>query len=114
MKFWVFLLYDDGIEKEIDMNTKPAYVILKADPNPDYEFPDPRATVKTVKVRLPVSSFEKASEVCKNFIEKFDLGSGNWTGGQIGNNEGLIIAHVSYNGRVWEGEKYVEGAKEIK
>jgi hypothetical protein len=94
--------------------SKPAYVILKADPNPDYDFPDPRATVRTVKVRLPVSSFAQASKVCKNFIEKFDLGSGNWTGGQIGNIEGKIIAHVSYNGRVWEGEKYSQDSKEIK
>lgn len=95
------------------MNT-PAYVILKADPNPDYEFPDPRATVKTVKVRLPVRSFESASTACKNFIERFDLGSGNWTGGQIGDIDGKIIAHVSYNGRVWEGEKYTGSNKEIK
>jgi hypothetical protein len=101
------------IKRRLTMDKKPAYIILKADPNPDYEFPDPRATVKTVKVSLPVSSFAKASEVCRNFIEKFDLGSGNWTGGQIGNIEGKIIAHVSYNGRVWEGEKYVEGCKEI-
>lgn len=92
----------------------PAYVILKADPNPDYEFPDPRAVVETVKVRLPVSSFKKASEVCRNFIENFELGSGNWTGGQIGNSQGEIIAHVSYNGRVWEGEVWTSGCKEIK
>jgi hypothetical protein len=95
------------------MNKKPAYVILKADPNPDYSSPDPRATVKTVKVRLPISSFAKASEVCKNFIEKLDIGSGNWTGGQIGNIDGEIIAHVSYNGRVWEGEKWSQGCREI-
>ena len=91
----------------------PAYIILKADPNPDYSFPDPRATVKTVKIRLPIRSFAKASEVCKNFIEKFDLGSGNWTGGQIGNIKGEIIAHVSYNGRVWEGEKWTPESREL-
>lgn len=96
------------------MKNKPAYVILKADPNPDYEFPDPRATVKTVKVRLPVSSFASASKVCKNFIENFDLGSGNWTGGQIGDINGKIIAHVSYNGRVWEGENWTPDSVEIK
>lgn len=92
----------------------PAYVILKADPNPDYEFPNPRATVRTVKVRLPVSSFAKASEVCRNFINQFELGAGNWTGGQIGDINGKIFAYVSYNGRVWEGEKYSKGCKEIK
>lgn len=93
--------------------TKPSYVILKADPNPDYQAPDPRATIKTVKVRLPVKSFASASKVCRNFIEKYDLGSGNWTGGQIGDIDGKIIAHVSYNGRVWEGEKWSPDAKEI-
>lgn len=95
------------------MDKKPAYVILKADPNPDYSSPDPRATIKIAKARIPVSGFAKASEVCKNFIEKHGLGSGNWTGGQIGNIEGEIIAHVSYNGRVWEGEKWSQDCKEI-
>lgn len=95
------------------MKSKPVYVILKADPNPDYCLPDQRAIVQTVEIRLPIRSFASASKVCRNFIEKFDLGSGNWTGGQIGDINGKIIAHVSYNGRVWQGEKWTPDAKEI-
>lgn len=95
------------------MNKNPAYVILKADPNPDYQFPDHRATVKTVIIRLPVESFQSAAKVCTNFIASYDLGAGNWTGGQIGNIEGEIIAHVSYNGKVWEGKTWCAGCKEI-
>ena len=95
-------------------NLKPAYVILKADPNPDYDPSTHEGSVRTVKVRLPVRSFGSASKVCLNFIEKFDLGGGNWTGGQIGDIDGNIIARVSYNGRVWEGDDLLADRKEIK
>lgn len=40
----------------------------------------------------------------------WDLGGGNWSGGQVYNAEGRVIAEVSYNGRVWQfhGLKKVE------
>ena len=39
--------------------------------------------------------------MCLNYINVFELGGGNWDGGQIydGNKQ---IALVSYNGRVWD------------
>jgi hypothetical protein len=64
---------------------------------------------KTVKI----TSFKEAKEICMKFIKDNDLGGGNWNGGQIMNDEGVIIAHVSYNGRVWEGADYSTDAKEI-
>lgn len=97
-------------------NQTPAYVILKADPNPDYfsDDDDHRSFVKVKKTRVPVDSFAKASEICQNFIGENELGSGNWTGGEIEDSNGEIIAHVSYNGRVWEGKEWFKGCKEIK
>jgi len=53
---------------------------------------------------VEVASFVEARNACVKFIDDNDLGGGNWSGGEIINNEGKIIAHVSYNGRVWEGK----------
>lgn len=65
---------------------------------------------------VEVNSFKEASDVCSKFIIKNDLGSGNWSGGQIVDDKGKHIAHVSYNGRVWEGSASQTPfeAKEIK
>jgi hypothetical protein len=49
----------------------------------------------------PVKSFKEASEAVKEFINKNRLGSGNWVGGLV-RKKGIIVADVSYNGRVWE------------
>lgn len=63
---------------------------------------------------VPVKTFREASDACMKFIEDNDLGSGNWYGGEIYDDKGKIIAHVSYNGRVWEGEHWTSNTKEIK
>lgn len=62
---------------------------------------------------IKVNSFKEASDVCKKFIDDNGLGSGNWEGGQIFDDAGKQIAHVSYNGRVWEGKTWTPNAKEI-
>lgn len=56
----------------------------------------------TRRKTVPVSSFEEASKVCRKYITDRGLGS-NWYGGDISDSSGKIVAHVSYNGRVWEG-----------
>ena len=65
---------------------------------------------------VSVSTFDEASFECMRFIHNNDLGSGNWSGGDIFNDHGARIAYVSYNGRVWElgkgGERY--GGNEIE
>jgi hypothetical protein len=65
---------------------------------------------------VEVATFEEASFECMRFIHDNDLGSGNWSGGDIFNEHGARIAYVSYNGRVWElgkdGNRY--GGEEIK
>ena len=62
---------------------------------------------------VEVSSFKEASELCRKYIEDNDLGGGNWSGGAITENR-KQIAHVSYNGRVWEGKNWSSTTKEIK
>lgn len=47
-----------------------------------------------------VATLRGASELCVIYINKWELGGGNWDGGQVfeGNKQ---IALVSYNGRIW-------------
>lgn len=79
------------------------YVILSHAPNPDIDdgywdvAPDSSA-----KRHISVQSFAEASKVCVEFIHHNHLGGGNWTGGQIIENDEQI-AWVSYNGRIWKG-----------
>lgn len=47
------------------------------------------------------ASFAEASKLCGMYIDEYGLGGGNWTGGQVYQN-GILIARVSYNGRVWD------------
>ena len=74
-------------------------VILSSCGDPDFgqkpkKEQSPRDAIK-------VFSISQASKVCVEYIDKYDLGGGNWTGGQILSN-GKQIAAVSYNGRVWD------------
>ena len=51
---------------------------------------------------FPVTNFKDASEICRNYINNFNLGSGNWAGGQVYHPRFGIIANISYNGKVWK------------
>lgn len=84
-------------------------VTLKAVGNPDHgESPArlPGVPQKTVGV----DSFEAAQERCREYIQNFALGAGNWAGGQVylntgkGSVSGEVLAHISYNGRLWPVE----------
>lgn len=62
---------------------------------------------------VQVNSFLEAKQKCMDFIDKNDLGGGNWSGGLIMDDNNKVIAHVSYNGRVWEGASWTKDTKEI-
>lgn len=79
-------------------------VEMKASPNPDYDAPDDRATIRIKAFRHEVDSFKDASRAVRHFIETNNLGSGNWTGGRIFDDAGKVIGRVSYNGRVWDND----------
>ena len=65
------------------------------------------------RVYFQVSNLAEASEVCQRYIAHFNLGSSNWTGGRVVNDNSDFVARISYNGRLWDSEEY-ENAKEIK
>lgn len=62
--------------------------------------------------RVPVATLAEASRVCLAFTARNHLGGGNWSGGKI-REGGKVIAHVSYNGRVWEGDQWKSAATPI-
>jgi hypothetical protein len=61
-------------------------------------------------------SLKQASEYCRNYIDKFDLGSGNWAIGKVLHPTTGHIANVSYNGKVWNlnGEEFSKQELEMK
>ena len=50
--------------------------------------------------RVVISTLREASKLCLAFIEKWNLGGGNWTGGEV-QIDGKPQYQVGYNGRVW-------------
>ena len=73
-------------------------VRLSARQNPDMPRREELPRVRTVRVQ----TLEDASERCRQFIAAYDLGGGNWNGGQVRDDAtGQVVARVSYNGRVW-------------
>lgn len=50
---------------------------------------------------FPATNFKEASEICRNYITNFNLGGGNWAGGQVYHPKIGLIANISYNGKVW-------------
>ena len=53
---------------------------------------------------LQVASLKEASKACRRYIDRNGLGGGNWTGGQVAE-DGVFVARVSYNGRVWDANQ---------
>ena len=71
-------------------------VTLSSTPNPDHDewvAPAPSFTVE-------VPDMEQASLACRDYIDEFDLGAGNWSGGDVFRGE-QKIARISYNGKIW-------------
>jgi len=48
-----------------------------------------------------VATLEEASERCEAYIAEWNLGGGNWSGGQVYDGK-KQIARISYNGRIWD------------
>ncbi len=80
------------------------FVMLSNRGNPDHG-EDPRRPVAGGKDRMvPVADLEAASAACRQYIKAHGLGGGNWTGGEVRDMDGTVVAEVSYNGRIWPKE----------
>lgn len=81
-------------------------VLLSSVGNPDFgQNPNEQLWGAEPNRVVDINSFEEASAECTSFIHHNQLGSGNWTGGKVTDNNGNVIATVSYNGRVWKPRK---------
>jgi len=70
--------------------------------NPDYGQDPFRSMPGVPYCWAHVDSVEEAAKLVRHYIEFFDLGGGNWSGGEIVRQaDGLVVGNVSYNGRFW-------------
>lgn len=99
---WALMRGADNYEARLVSLSSRYTVLLSSCGNPDYQ-QDPDRPLPGVPVeRVPAASLSAASTVCREYIERHGLGSGNWSGGIIEDANGICVANVSYNGRVWE------------
>ena len=70
---------------------------LASVPNPDRDEWFSPAPTRYITVK----SLKEASLKCRKYIEDFNLGAGNWVGGQVSKNR-KQVARISYNGRIWK------------
>lgn len=70
--------------------------------NPDFRQDSRRPLPETTCGWVKVGTFAEASALCRLYISFYDLGGGNWNGGEVTDAaSGLVLGRVSYNGRVW-------------
>ena len=62
--------------------------------------------IKSIPVLKQVNSLEEASQACKAYIEKYNLGSSGFTGGIVLQDD-KPVAVVSYNGRVSDFDDFI-------
>lgn len=60
--------------------------------------------------RYQVASYEQASRMFCIARDKSGEGASNTPTPQIVDEDGKVVAYISYNGRVWPGSEYVAGA----
>jgi hypothetical protein len=81
---------------------KGAYkVVLASVGNPDFGQDSRRSLPGVPRHVIRVASISDASKACRAYIAYYDLGGGNWIGGEV-KKAGVVCAQISYNGRAWE------------
>jgi hypothetical protein len=51
-------------------------------------------------IKVSVPTMQDAAKICRAYIERNNIGGGNWTGGKVYKGK-KQVALVSYNGRIW-------------
>ena len=86
---------------------KGKYVVqLEAVPNPDFRKKQWQSQVNIKENYKPVRNLKEAQRECRKFIDKNELGVGNWSGGNIYNDKGDLVGYISYNGRAWKDDNW--------
>lgn len=82
--------------------------------NPDFRQDHRRPLPDTVCGEAHVDTLAEARELVALYISAFDLGGGNWNGGHVHRADGLFVGRFSYNGRLWDTERWTSASKEIE
>lgn len=85
------------------MADKKYAVSLSGHGNPDHG-ENPYKPLDGVPVTMGYAeTIEELQQIVRDYISENDLGSGNWTGGNVFDAvHDLQIGYISYNGRYWE------------
>ena len=81
-------------------------VVLDTRGNPDFGQDPRRRLPGRPERKVLVANLHEASRVCRAYIERHNVGGGNWTGGQVFDASGKQVAQISYNGRAWKPGPY--------
>jgi predicted alpha/beta-hydrolase family hydrolase len=85
----------------------PYVVLLASAGNPDFGEHPGRRKPGVPNKHVRVATLRAARDACRTYIEYYQLGGGNWVGGQVTSVASkAAVAQVSYNGRVWEPGSY--------
>ena len=78
-------------------------VVLSSCGNPDFN-QNPYEPMYGASKRIhKATSIEECQQIVRNYIDFYNLGSGNWDGDVF--KDGKLIGYISYNGRYWNHEK---------
>ena len=88
-------------------------VTLSSVGNPDFDQDPSRSLPGVTGQRKRVDDLAHASRVCREYIEENGLGGGNWSGGDVFDENGALVGKVSYNGRVWGPAGYTLNGKPL-
>jgi hypothetical protein len=81
--------------------THPFNVRLTSCGNPDYRQNPNRSLPGVPKMEAGADSLVECAMLVRAYINHYDLGGGNWSGGEIVSADGIVLGRVSYNGRLW-------------
>ena len=84
-------------------------VILSSVGNADFRQDPSRPLPGVPRRRQKIKDIVEASKTCLAYIAGYELGSGNWNGGDVFDERGQKVASVSYNGVVWPPGKWSPG-----
>ena len=91
------LINDDGSETICE-----GFVVrLSSAGNPDHGENPYKAYGSAGKDSVEVDSIKAAQKACVDYITEYNLGGGNWTGGEV-YEDGNYVGRISYNGRFWD------------
>ena len=67
--------------------------------NPDFNQNPYEPMFGAPSLTLQCQTIEECRKAVREYIEYYDIGSGNWTGGQVYDDNDNLIGQIYYNGK---------------